>query len=325
MTGGGTTPAPRTDHVHVGQHDLGLRLEDGHRHQRRRRNRDRHVHGHQGHHRSERAERATSRRTLVHESSVPLTISDWHRRRLRPRHVQRPRRARVGDADQRRVRHVRLVGAGHTRRRRRHERDERQLLPLPLRVTDNVGNSSGASTASADAKVDTTAPALALTVPTAVTGTAQLVLARRHRPSTTTPGPNTGVVHRQRHLDRRAVRHRAASPSRTSPGRAGGRLGRRQRHGRPVLVADRLHLDGGRNHRLRLDRRSPPSTAPASTASDSFTVTNDTTAPTGQSVRTRRRPVVHEPSVAADDRLGQRHRLRTRHLERRRRARLAPH
>src|SRR5262249_23760294 len=53
------------------------------------------------------------------------------RRRLRPRLDDPGGRARIGDPRKRDVRQLRLVLAGHPRRRRRHERPERQLLPLP--------------------------------------------------------------------------------------------------------------------------------------------------------------------------------------------------
>ena len=61
----------------------------------------------------------------------------------------------------------------------------------------------------------------------------------------------------------------------------------------------------------RTARTSSPPTTAAATAPATFTITPDTTAPTGQSADAGRRPLVHEPSVAADRR--QRHRHRRRH------------
>ena len=72
-----------------------------------------------------------------------------------------------------------------------------------IRISDNVGNTSSNSTATADAKIDTSAPGITATAPTAVTGTANqyyepvedaLVPPRRHR-----------LIHPERHRKRPPV------------------------------------------------------------------------------------------------------------------------
>ena len=182
-----------------------------------------------------------------------------------------------------------------------------------LKISDNVANQTTTS-ASADAKVDTTAPsAPALTLSRVLAALLRLrddaVLQRA--------GLEHRLVHRRRHLDRRPVRHPEAQlPERVRD----DRRRRRQQLSLPGL----LHLD--EHHSASGTQTVTATNGAGTTATATFTVTKDITAPTGQTSDARRRALVHHPLRPTHPRLGLGRRLRPRqhHPDRRTRHRHAP-
>ena len=182
-----------------------------------------------------------------------------------------------------------------------------------IRISDNVGNTSANSTATADAKVDTTAPAApAITAPTAVTGAAN-----QHYDAPTSTLWFQPSASGSFQLNATAADADRGSPRCPSRPVRRVRLHRRRqhRHDQPVLVDDvrlvvggrnarhtnadgdqqlRPHLAGGDDHDLpRLDRTVRPDS------------------------RALRRALVHDRFGAADARLGHGRRRRPRRHERR--------
>ncbi len=128
----------------------------------------------------------------VHDRLGPAHPRQRHRRRLRHRRLDAGRRARLGHAlDDGSLRHLqRLLVDRHALRRRRHHRHDRQLLPLPLPISDNVGNRPPRARARPPRSTPTAPSAPALTLESSASPTSP---ARR---STTTPRARTRQLHR---------------------------------------------------------------------------------------------------------------------------------
>ena len=232
--------------------------------------------------RPHRPDRRPRRRPLVHHPLGPAHPRQRHRRRLRHRHHQRRRRARRGHPHRRQLRHLRHLDDRHPHRRRRHHRPDRQLLPLPLQHLRPRRKRSAPSTASADAKVDTTAPsapALTLTESSPLSYVSGTTLYYNPRARTPPASPS-------RHRHRRPVRHRAA--------RLPDRLRRRPAAATPP-ARTRAPTPGTTPPPPPARRPSQSPTAPAPTAVDLHRHP-DTTAPTGQTRRPRRRAPGTPPS-----------------------------
>ena len=239
-------------------------------------------------------------------ASVDARPRRRHRRRGGRRRVERRRRARRGDPLRRHVRHLRLVDAVTLR----------AAPTRPSRAATATATATRSPTASetsvpprrhADAKVDTTAPARRR-----CRSTSRRALVRvRHDPLLQPAGLELRHLHR---LATSADPSPAwpASTSRTSSAR------RRDRLHQPVL--ERLLVDCDR-HRVAAPRPSRSRTARATTSTGTFTVTPDTTPPTGQTVSLGGGTwYATQVDLTLDD--GRDCRLRRRLDERRRRARL---
>ena len=152
-----------------------------------------------------------------------------------------------------------------------------------LTIADQVGNASAATAATADAKIDTSAPsAPALTLDE----TSPNSYARRHHPLLQPAGHERGQLHRHRHQHRRRVRHRRR--------RLPDRLRHRQHHGQP---------------RARTPPRYTWDDTSTASGDKTVTVTNsaghdrdldlhltpDTTAPAGQAVTSPAAPGTRRP------------------------------
>ena len=183
-------------------------------------------------------------RALVHDRLGRPHARQRDRRRCGRRRGHAGRRAPVGDAVRGLVRHLRLVADGDTRRRRRHERRDRQLLPLPpdrLRpcrqpelALERVQRRQGRHDGALDAEPH----------PHRVV---RELVRERDDPVLQRAGLELGRLRRHRHRDRRAVRGPEADlPVRLRADR------RRRRHVEPLLGD--LHLGSGHDRCRREDR-----------------------------------------------------------------------
>ena len=183
------------------------------------------------HHRADRPARRAVGGPWYTSLSVPLTLGNGTDAGSGLDAVERRRRARSGDAVRRHLRRVRLLGAGHARRRRRHDRHLRQLLPLPLRDL-RQRRQHQRRPQRADAKVDTTGPTRQ---PHAhLRASPRRVLRQRQRRSTTTPQPSdAGIVHVERR-QRPAARPVSSASRARLPDRLTRHCRRRRRPRPPV-------------------------------------------------------------------------------------------
>ena len=128
-----------------------------------------------------------------------------------------------------------------------------------IRISDNVANVSANSTPTADAKVDTSAPAITATAPTAVTGAADQYYSSGtlwFRPA----GSGSFTLNATATDSQSGVSQVSFPDVSATSGWTGSTGG--DRHHQPVLLAGRLRLDRGRDgtrldHAHRHQRRRP--------------------------------------------------------------------